>query len=191
MSFARTTALGAAVVCFFGASSSARSIEPGAPAPRATIGHYNGNTGINIRLWDLGNGDIPAATVAGAPPAPTVFGPLVGNADNAKCVVGSTWGPILSVGGCGIGPGDAIIRLKTTVFNGPSLALPGCAGELLITGTALGSVTASHAGGAINVPNQPIPAAALGAPWAAQAIVRGPGGLQLTSALYGVVDTCF
>jgi len=191
MSFARTAALGAAVACFFGASSSARLSAPRALAPRATIGHYNGNTGINIRLWDLSNGDIPAATVAGVPPAPTVFGPLVGNADNAKCVVGNSWGPILSVGGCGIGPGDAVIRLKTTVFNGPIVALPGCAGELLTTGNTLGSVIATHAGGAINVPNQSIPAAALGAPWAAQATVRGPGGLQLTSAIYGVVDACF
>ena len=39
-----------------------------------------------------------AATVAGAPPAPTPFGPIVGNLDNAKCVVGDTWGPILLIG---------------------------------------------------------------------------------------------
>ena len=35
---------------------------PVAPAPpRALIGHYNGNLGINTPLWDLTNGDVPAA----------------------------------------------------------------------------------------------------------------------------------
>jgi hypothetical protein len=191
MSFARTITLASAVVCFFGTSFNARAIEPVALSPRATINHYNGNAGINSALWSLTNGDVPAATVAGAPPAPTVFGPLVGNADNAKCVVGDSWGPILVNTGCGIGPGIAIIRLKTTAFNGPTVALPGCTSELLITGNALGSITVNHTGGPINVPNQPIPASALGASWAAQATRRSSGGLKLSSTIYGVVDACF
>jgi hypothetical protein len=191
MSFAKTTVLAMTVVGFFGAASSARSSVP-LVLPRVTIGHYNGNTGVNLLQWDLTNGDVPAATVAGAPPAPTVFGPLVGNADNAKCVVGDTWGPILvNTGICGVGPGVAVVRLKTTVFNGPTITPPGCTSEILITGNTLGSLTVNHSGGSINIPNQTIPTSALGAPWAAQVTQRGPGGYKLSSALYGVVDACF
>src|SRR5262245_37147783 len=82
MSFHRPVVLAAVVVSLCSASSSTRLAATPAPSPRATIGHYNGDAGINIRLWSSTNGDVPPATIAGAPPAPTVFGPLVGNADN-------------------------------------------------------------------------------------------------------------
>jgi len=168
---------------------------PAAPvSPRATIGHYNGNTGVNTPLWDLANGDVPLVVVAAAPPAPVAFGPLVGNADNAKAVAGQSWGPILNIGTCSVGPGLAVIRLRPTAFNGPSMVLPGgCISEVLQTGTLLGLINAPHAGVTCNVPNQLIPTSAVGSSWSAQATVRAPapGGMELSSVIYGVVDVCF
>ena len=164
--------------------------------PRALIGHYNGNLGINTPLWDLTNGDVPAAVVAAAPPAAAVFGPVTGNADNAKAVVGQQWGPILNIGTCATGPGAVILRLRTAPINGPSTTLPGCVSEILIGGTQLGQVTAPHNGVICNIPNQLIPASALGSSWAAQATVRGAttagtAAIELSSALYGVVGLGF
>jgi hypothetical protein len=186
----RSLLLAAVVVCLFGASSSAR-LTP--PSPRATIGHYNGNTGANTPLWSVANGDVPAAFVGAACPAAAAFGPLVGNADNAKAVAGQTWGPILNIGTCATGPGVAIVRLRTSCINGPSLTFPGpCTGEVLIGGTSLTTINVVHGGATANVPNMPIPTSAVGAAWAAQALVRGmSGGVELSSAIYGVVDVCF
>jgi hypothetical protein len=185
----RSLVLAAAVSTFFGASSNAR-LAP--VVPRATIGHYNGNAAVNTPLWSLVNGDIPAAFVGAAPPLAAPFGPVIGNADNAKCVGGNTWGPILNIGTCVTGPGVAIIKLRTTCINGPTIALPGCLGEILISGNLVGTITANHLGVFCNVPNQPVPLTAVGASWSAQATVRGTsGGLELSSAIYGLIDVCF
>ena len=169
--------------------------EPPAPfTPRATIGHYNGNTGVNTPLWSGVNGDVPAVVVAAAVPPAGVFGPLVGNADNAKAVVGQMWGPLLNIGTCAVGAGVAIVRLRPTAINGPNVVLPGgCIGEVLHGGTLLGTINAPHGGVVCNVPNQPIPTSAIGMPWAAQATLRGaaPGGTELSSVIYGIVDICF
>ena len=167
------------------------------PPPRATIGHYNGNLGINTPLWDMSNGDVPAAVVAAAPPAPVVFGPIVGNAFNAKAVAGQMWGPTLNIGTCAGGPGAAVIRLRTTAINGPSVTLlGGCISEVLIGGTALGQITAPHNGIICNVPGQLIPPGAVGSSWAAQAVVRGAStagtaAIELSSTIYGIADIAF
>jgi hypothetical protein len=188
----RSLVLAGGVVCTFGAFSSARLSAPLPPTPRATIAHYNGNTGVNTPLWDLTNGDVPPVFVGAACPPAAAFGPLVGNADNAKAVVGSTWGPILNIGTCATGVGAAIIRLRTNCINGPTVTLPGCTGELLIAGTLIATLNVPHNGIICNVPNQPIPTSAVGAPWAVQAQVRGSsGGVELSSTIYGVVDVCF
>jgi len=175
--------------------------EPLAPAaplsPRATIAHYNGNAGINTPLWSTINGDVPAVVVAAACPAPVAFGPLIGNADNAKAVVGQMWGPILDIGTCASGPGNAVIRLRPSCINGPSVTLPGgCVSEVLINGPLLASLVVGHNGVFCNVPNQSIPTSAIGLSWAAQATVSGANSagttaLELSSVLYGVVDICF
>ena len=171
-------------------------LAPLAP-PRATIGHYNGNAGINTPLWDLTNGDVPAAVIAAAPPAPGVFGPTVGNADNAKAVVGQQWGPILNIGTCAAGPGAAVIRLRSASISGPNVTLlGGCVSQVLIGGVQFGQITAPHNGVFCNVPNQLVPPGALGSTWAAQAVVRGAnsagvGAIELSSALYGVVGLAF
>jgi len=170
-----------------------------APAPpQALIGHYNGNLGINTPLWDLTNGDVPAAVVAAAPPAPAVFGPAFGNLDNAKAVVGQQWGPILDIGTCAGGPfGGVVVRMRATCINGPNATLLGpCVSEILNGGTQLGQINATHNGVISNIPNQLIPASALGVSWAAQALVRGQttagtAALELSSALYGVVGLAF
>jgi hypothetical protein len=169
-----------------------------APAPpRALIGHYNGNLGINTPLWDLTNGDVPAAVVAAAPPAPVVFGAIFGNLDNAKAVVGQQWGPILNIGTCAGGPGAVVVRMRTTCINGPNTTLlGGCVSEILNGGALLGLINAPHNGVISNIPNQLIPAAALGSSWAAQALVRGATtagtpAIELSSALYGVVGLGF
>ena len=172
--------------------------EPLAPlSPRATIAHYNGSTGINTPLWNLANGDVPAAVVAAACPLPVAFGPLVGNADNAKAVAGQSWGPILNIGTCASGSGNAVIRLRTACVNGPSVTLPGgCLSKVLIAGTLLGSLVVPHNGVTCNVPNQLIPTSAVGSAWAAQATVNGGSATgvvasELSSVIYGVVDVCF
>jgi len=167
---------------------------PAAFSPRATIAHYNGATGINIPQWDLTNGDVPLVVVAPGCPAPTIFGPTTGNADNAKAVGGQTWGPILNLGPCVTGPGVALVRLRPSCINGPSGTLPGgCPGQLLIAGAQIGSLTAQHNGVTCNVPNQAVPLAAIGASWAAQATISEFGTIrrELSTVIYGVVDACF
>jgi len=171
-------------------------LAPPAP-PRALIGHYNGNAGINTPLWDLTNGDVPAAVVALAPPLPAVFGPTVGNADNAKAVINQTWGPILNIGTCAGGPGAAIIRLRAAPISGPTVTLLGpCISQVLIGGVQLGQIVAAHNGIICNVPNQLVPPGALGSTWAAQAVVRGANSagvpaIELSSTIYGVVGLAF
>lgn len=169
---------------------------PAAPAPlspRALIGHYNGNAGINTAQWSLVNGDVPAPVVAGVPPAPTVFGPLVGNADNAKAVGGQTWGPILNIGTCATGAGAGIVYLRSTAINGPNTTFGVCTSEVLMGGPIIAQLTVPHGGAFLNVPNQPVPLAAVGSPWVCQVLVRGSVvvGTELSTALYGVVDVCF
>lgn len=184
------------------ASALAALVLPAAPSPapappRALIGHYNGNLGINTPLWDLTNGDLPAAVVAAAPPAAAVFGPVFGNLDNAKAVVGQMWGPILNIGTCAQGPGAVVVRMRATCINGPNTTLLGpCVSEILTGGAQLGQITAPHNGVFSNIPNQLIPASTLGTSWAAQALVRGQtsagtGAMELSSALYGVVGLAF
>jgi hypothetical protein len=154
--------------------------------------HYNGNAAVNTPLWSLANGDIPAATVGLACPPDVAFGPLVGNADNAKVVVGSTWGPILNIGTCAVGPGAVAFSLRPTCVNGPTLTMPGgCPGELLILGVVFASMVVAHGGVTCNIPNQPVPASALGLSWACQGFVRTATGSELSSVIYGVVDVCF
>ena len=171
-------------------------IAPLAP-PRATIGHYNGNAGINTPLWDLANGDVPPAVVALVPPLPAVFGPTVGNADNAKAVINQPWGPILNIGTCAGGPGAAIIRLRSTPINGPNVTLLGpCLSQVLIGGVQFGQIVTAHNGVICNVPNQLVPPGALGSTWAAQAVVRGAStagtaAIELSSTIYGVVGLGF
>ena len=167
--------------------------EPSAPlSPRATIGHYNGNLGINTPLWSTVIGDLPAATVAGAPPAPTVFGPIIGNPDNAKAVGGQSWGPILNIGTCVTGIGAGIVYLRSTVVNGPNTTFGICTSEILMGGPILAQLQVAHNGVILNVPPQPVPAAAIGSSWVSQALVRGAvSGAELSSAIYGTVDVCF
>jgi len=165
---------------------------PTALSPRALIGHYNGNLGINTPQWSLANGDVPAVTVALAPPAPLVFGPLVGNLDNAKAVGGQTWGPILNIGTCATGPGAGIVYLRSTVLNGPNTTFGLCTSEILMGGPVIAQLQVPHGGATLNVPNQAVPLAAVGSPWVCQVLVRGTTfGTELSSALYGVVDVCF
>jgi hypothetical protein len=182
-----------ALVLLATGSTSARLVPLVPLTPRATIAHYNGNTGVNTPLWNVANGDVPAVVTGAACPAPAIFGPLVGNLDNAKAVVGQPWGPILDIGTCATGIGAGVVYMRTSCINGPSVALPGgCPGELLITGNQLAVLQVPHNGVILNVPNMPIPTSALGLPWAMQALVRGTsGGAELSSVLYGVVDVCF
>lgn len=172
---------------------SATPPAPPALTPRALIGHYNGNLGINTPQWSLLNGDVPPATVAGLPPAPVVFGPLVGNLDNAKAVGGQTWGPILNIGTCATGAGAGIVFLRSTVVNGPNTTFGVCTSEILMAGPIIAQLQVPHAGGTLNIPNQAVPLAAVGSPWVCQVLVRGSVvvGTELSSALYGVVDVCF
>ena len=169
--------------------------EPPAPfAPRATIAHYNGATGVNLPLWDLSNGDVPAVVVNPTCPTPAPFGPTTGNTDNAKAVASQQWGPILNLGTCVTGPGNAFIRLRPTCVNGTTLTLPGgCLGQVLQAGALLGMITAPHNGVTCNVPNQAIPTSAVGFAWTAQASVREFGTVrtELSSLLFGVVDIAF
>jgi hypothetical protein len=169
-------------------------MEPPAPlTPRATIAHYNGATGINAPLWDLTNGDVPTVVVAPTCPVPTPFGPTTGNADNAKPVGGQQWGPILNLGTCVTGPGVAVIRLRLSCANGPSVTLGGCPAQVLQAGALVGTLNALHNGVICNVPNQAVPLAAIGAPWSVQATVSEFGTVrrELSSVIYGVVDACF
>jgi len=170
-------------------------VEPPAPfAPRATIAHYNGATGTNIPLWDVTNGDVPAAVVSPSCPAPTVFGPTSSVVDDAKAVGGQFWGPILNLGTCVTGPGIAQIRLRLSCANGPTFTLPGgCLGQILQASTLLGTLNAPHNGVICNVPNQAVPLSAIGAPWSAQATIHefGTVRLELSSVIYGVVDATF
>jgi len=173
----------------------ARALEPAPrlPSPRATIAHYNGS-GVNIPAWDLVNGDVPAVVLGPTCPVPTPFGPTTGNADNAKAVGGQPWGPILNLGGCITTPGFAVIRLRRLCLNGATLTLPGgCLGQILQSGTLLGTVNANHNGFTCNVPNQLVPLAAIGSAWSVQATVRefGVVNAELSTVLYGVVDACF
>lgn len=171
-------------------------VEPPAPlafTPRATIAHYNG-LGVNVPSWDLTNGDVPAVVTGLSCPTPTIFGPTTGNADNAKAVGGQSWGPILNLGTCVTNPGIAVIRLKRLCANGASLTLPGgCPGQILQAGPTVATLNANHNGVICNVPNQPVPLAAIGAQWSVQAVVREFGTVraELSTVLYGVVDTCF
>lgn len=173
---------------------SAATPEPAAPlTPRALIGHYNGNTGINTAQWSLVNGDTPAPTVAPLPPAPITFGPLIGNADNAKAVAGQSWGPLLNLGVCVTTPGVGIVFLRTTVVNGPNWTFGLCTSEILMAGTVLAQLQVPHNGVLLDVPSQPVPTAAIGNAWVSQVLLRGSGvvGAEFSSALYGVVDSCF
>ena len=161
-------------------------------SPRATIGHYNGNLGINTPQWSLANGDVPLATIAAAPPAALAFGPLVGNIDNAKAVGGQSWGPILNIGTCVTGLGAGIVYLRTTAINGPNSTFGPCTSEILMGGPILAQLTVPHNGSILDIPSQPVPLAAVGSSWVAQVAVRGSvAGIELSSALYGVVDVCF
>jgi len=169
-------------------------VSPVAFTPRATIAHYNGATGINIPLWDLTNGDVPLVVVAPGCPAPAIFGPTTGNADNAKAVGGQFWGPILNLGTCVTGPGIAQVRLRLACANGASVTLPGgCPGQILQAGTLLGTLNTQHNGVFCNFTNQAVPISAIGAPWSAQATIGEFGTVrrELSSVIYGVVDTCF
>jgi hypothetical protein len=182
-----------ALVLLATGSTSARLAPLEPLTPRATIGHYNGNLGINTPVWNLANGDIPAPVTGAACPAPAIFGPLVGNLDNAKTVGGQLWGPILDIGTCTGGTGAGVVYMRTGCINGPTLTLTGgCMSELLITGGSLAVLQVPHNGVILNIPNQLIPLTAIGAPWAAQVLVRGmSGGAELSTVLYGVVDACF
>jgi hypothetical protein len=182
------------ITLLFIATSTHARLAPLEPlTPRATIGHYNGNLGINTPVWNVTNGDVPAAVTGAACPAPAIFGPLVGNPDNAKTVGGQTWGPILDIGTCTAGIGAGVVYMRTGCFNGPTLTLTGgCMSELLITGGSLAVLQVPHNGVILNIPNQLIPLSAIGAPWAAQVLVRGTSGTaELSTVLYGVVDACF
>lgn len=176
------------------AAALAVPVPPVAFTPRATIAHYNGAAGTNIPLWDLTNGDVPLVVVAPGCPAPTIFGPTTGNADNAKAVGGQQWGPILNLGPCVTGPGIAQIRLRLSCANGPTFTLPGgCPGQILQAGTLIGTLNVQHNGVTCNVTNQTVPLSAIGAPWSAQANIGEFGTVrrELSSVIYGVVDTCF
>ncbi|MEQ1892578.1 MAG: hypothetical protein ABL998_08565 [Planctomycetota bacterium] len=168
--------------------------EPAAPlSPRATIGHYNGNLGINTPQWSLINGDIPAAVVAAAPPAPIVFGPLVSVGANAKAVGGQNWGPVLNIGTCAASPGVGIVYLRTTPINGPNMTIGICTSEILMGGPTLAQLPVPFAGTTLLVPPQPVPLAAIGSNWVSQVLVRGGtvSGAELSTAIYGTVDVCF
>ena len=170
-------------------------VEPPAFAPRATIAHYNGAAGVNVPQWDLTNGDVPVAVVSPSCPTPAPFGPTTGNADNAKAVASQQWGPILNLGTCVTGPGVAVIRMRPTCVNGTTITLPGgCgSGQILQAGTLLATLNAPHNGVVCNVPNQAVPASAVGFAWTAQATIREFGTVraELSSLLYGVVDIAF
>lgn len=171
-------------------------VEPvTALTPRATIAHYDGN-GTNVPLWDLTNGDVPLVVTGPICPLPTTFGPtttVAGN-DNAKAVGGQFWGPILNLGTCVTGPGNALIRLRPSCAFGPTVTLPGgCLGQILQAGTLLGTIIAQHNGVQCNVPNQAVPLAAVGLSWSAQATIGEFGTVrrELSSVIYGTVDVCF
>ena len=175
-------------------------VAPSAPEPlapfagRATIAHYDGATGVNVPLWDVTNGDVPAVVVAPTCPAATAFGPTTGNADNAKVVGGQQWGPILNLGVCVTNPGFAVIRLRVACANGPTLTLPGgCHAQILQQGILLGTIQAPHNGLVCNVPNQSVPLSAIGANWSAQATIHEGGTVvtELSSVIYGTVDATF
>jgi len=168
--------------------------EPAAPlTPRATIGHYNGNLGINTAQWSLANGDVPPITVAGAPPAPITFGPLVSVGANAKAVGGQNWGPVLNVGSCAGNPGVGIVYLRTTAINGPNTTIGICTSEILMGGPILAQLQVPYAGPTLIVPPQPVPLAAVGSNWVSQVLMRGSpvAGAELSTAIYGTVDVCF
>ncbi|MEQ1892163.1 MAG: hypothetical protein ABL998_06445 [Planctomycetota bacterium] len=162
-------------------------------SPRATIAHFNGN-GTNVPLWDITNGDVPLVVTGLSCPAPAVFGPTTGNPDNAKAVGGQTWGPILNLGPCVTGPGNALVRMRPSCAFGPTVTLPGgCSGQILQAGVLLGTIVAQHNGLVCNVPNQPVPLAAVGLSWSAQATLGEFGTVrrELSSVIYGTVDVCF
>lgn len=187
-------------IWIFTLAASATLLLPPAPrvepfTPRATIAHFNGN-GTNVPLWDLTNGDVPLVVTGPTCPLPATFGPtttVIGN-DNAKAVGGQLWGPILNLGPCVTGPGNAVIRLRPNCAFGPTLTLPGgCSGQILQSGTLLGSIIDQHNGLQCNVTNQAVPLAAVGLSWSAQATIREFGTVrtELSSVIYGVVDVCF
>ena len=127
-------------------------------------------------------------------PAATIFGPPFGNLDNAKAVALNSWGPILNLGPCVTGPGNALVRLRPSCAFGPTFALPGgCNGQVLQAGALLGTIIAQHNGVVCNVPNQAVPLTAVGLSWSAQATLGEFGTVrrELSSVIYGIVDVCF
>lgn len=104
---------------------------------------------------------------------------------------GQTWSAPLTLGNAHGAGGAAVLKVRTSVVNGPTVTSPvgGRPVEALIAGPLLATIPGSHNGTSggiapVLIPNQ---SSLLGLPWSAQYTVSGGGFVDLSRAVFGIV----
>jgi hypothetical protein len=111
----------------------------------------------------------------------------------APAIIGQSWSPQVTLGhGHGTG-GIALLSIRTSAVNGPSIVSPigGRTTEFLLAGPLLATLGLAHDGAATLPVSVPVPAqlALVCVPWAAQATVTGGGFVDFSTAVSGVTGT--
>jgi hypothetical protein len=165
---------------------------------RATFTFGTGSGSFTSMSMDVREVTDLAATSATYGSAPPFSGDNKDVLTAGPAVVGGSYAPVVTIPGAGAGHGHGVggsvnLKVKTTVFNGPTItsSLGGRRTEILTSGSLLATVTGPHNGTVSSLAAQPVPLsfAFVCFHHAAQATVLGGGFADLSLGQEGTTGT--